>query len=62
MIKTYQTEDWEVNPIGTAKRLKRLEAALISINANSAPDAISLTPKLRIEAFYEISEKALNEA
>lgn len=37
-------------------------AALRSIRANTAPNAISLSPKLRIKAIYEISSGALPDA
>ena len=41
------------------KRIELLEAALTSINANSAPDAVSLSLPNRIKAFYLISGDAL---
>ncbi len=41
---------------------ERLESALESICANSAPHAISLSAENRIKAFYEISCKALGRA
>lgn len=39
----------------------RLREALIAIQANSAPTAISLSPRNRIQAFYAISSQALAE-
>ena len=41
--------------------VKRLRAALVAIQANSAPKAISLSPRNRIRAFYKISSQALAE-
>ena len=41
--------------------VKRLRAALVAIQANSAPKAISLSLVNRIKAFYEISSQALAE-
>lgn len=37
----------------------RLRAALVAIQANSAPKAISLSPRNRINAFYKIASDAL---
>jgi hypothetical protein len=40
-------------------KIDRLRSALESIRANSAPNAVSLSPKVRIEAFHQICVDAL---
>lgn len=42
------------------QRVIRLRSALDSIRANSEPNAISLSPELRIQAFNQIAKDALN--
>ena len=54
-------DDFETHPVGTCQKLTRYRDALEAIKANSAPKAISLSPKNRIRAFYEIACRALAE-
>lgn len=76
-VETYQTEDWEVNPIGTAKRLKRLEDALQIVAGrylngceSFRPPSNCLTAGRTIDAKYGadqwcdgcVAREALNEA
>lgn len=43
------------------EEITRLRGALSAIKANSAPKAVSLRPRNRINAFYAICCKALEE-
>jgi len=53
------TTDFETHDIGTADKLKRYQEALVAIRANTAPKAVSLSPKNRIRAIYRIADDVL---
>lgn len=58
--------DISKNPDKMSERELRLEVkqtrpALIAIRANTAPDAISLSPRNRIRAIYHITVEAIGE-
>lgn len=46
----------------SAKVIEVLTGALVSIEANSDPDAVSLSPEGRIMAFNQIAKDAIAEA
>jgi hypothetical protein len=50
---------WYIDDDGNSYDVEKMRDALISIRANTAPLAISLTPKTRIKAIYEICCQAL---
>lgn len=46
-------------PFCMSEKIEILLAALSAVRANSAPNAISLSPRNRIRAFFQILEQAL---
>lgn len=52
MLTDNEGKDWDIED---------MRAALIAIHANTAPKAISLSPKNRIRAIFEICDRVVPE-